>query len=50
MCDSQEINGVSRDGGYGEYAYLRAEAVVRVPKEIDPAEAAPLCKFLFVQG
>lgn len=42
MCDNEAINGVSRDGGYAEYVLLRAEAVVRVPKEIDPAEAAPL--------
>lgn len=32
------------DGGYAEYVTLRAEAVVRVPSELDPAEAAPfLC-------
>ncbi|KAM0563058.1 hypothetical protein ACHAPJ_001902 [Fusarium lateritium] len=42
MCDNKAINGVSRDGGFAEYVLLRSEAVVRVPKEIDPAEAAPL--------
>ncbi|KAI1177276.1 alcohol dehydrogenase [Nemania sp. FL0916] len=42
MCDNAKINGVSFDGGYAEYVLLREEAVVRVPKEIDPAEAAPL--------
>lgn len=42
MCDNKAVNGVTMDGGYAEYALLRAEAVVRVPKEIDPAEAAPL--------
>ncbi|KAF4461370.1 alcohol dehydrogenase [Fusarium albosuccineum] len=42
MCDNKVINGVSQDGGFAEYVLLRAEAVVRVPKEIDPAEAAPL--------
>ncbi|KAH7122149.1 chaperonin 10-like protein [Dactylonectria estremocensis] len=42
MCDNKAINGVSKDGGFAEYVLLRAEAVVRVPKEIDPAEAAPL--------
>ncbi|KAL6833292.1 GroES-like protein [Trichoderma sp. SZMC 28015] len=41
-CKNEVINGVSRDGGYAEYVLLRAEAVVRIPKEIDPAEAAPL--------
>ncbi|KND90980.1 Alcohol dehydrogenase [Tolypocladium ophioglossoides CBS 100239] len=42
MCDNEAINGVSQDGGYAEYVLLRAEAVVRVPKELDPANAAPL--------
>lgn len=42
LCDNSAINGVNRDGGYAEYVLLRAEAVVRVPKELDPAEAAPL--------
>ena len=31
-----------RDGCYGEYATLRTEAAVRVPKDVDPAEVAPL--------
>lgn len=30
------------DGGYAEYALLRAEAAVRVPADADPAEIAPL--------
>lgn len=42
MCENEAINGVNRDGGFAEYVLLRAEAVVRVPKEIDPADAAPL--------
>ncbi|KAI8961272.1 alcohol dehydrogenase [Daldinia sp. FL1419] len=42
MCDHQEINGVSRDGGYAEYTLLREEAVVRVPADVDPAEIAPM--------
>lgn len=42
MCDNKAINGVTKDGGYAEYVLLRAEAVVRVPKELDPAETAPL--------
>lgn len=41
-CDKKAVNGVTRDGGYAEYALLRAEAVVRVPKDMDPAQAAPL--------
>lgn len=42
MCDNEAINGVHHDGGFAEYVLLRAEAVVRVPKELDPAEVAPL--------
>lgn len=42
MCENEAINGVSQDGGFAEYALLRDEAVVRVPKEYDPAETAPL--------
>lgn len=41
-CQNQKINGVFVDGGYGEYVLLRTEAVVPVPRELDPAEAAPL--------
>ncbi|KAL7792027.1 GroES-like protein [Trichoderma ceciliae] len=41
-CDNQAINGVSFDGGYADYVVLRAEAAVRVPKEVDAAEIAPL--------
>ncbi|KAI1119024.1 alcohol dehydrogenase [Nemania sp. NC0429] len=42
MCDHEKINGIHFDGGYAEYVLLREEAVVRVPKDLDPAEAAPL--------
>ncbi|KAF5393324.1 hypothetical protein D9757_000583 [Collybiopsis confluens] len=41
-CSNHVINGISQDGGYAEYATLRTEAVLPVPKELDPAEAAPL--------
>ncbi|KAI0746832.1 GroES-like protein [Daedaleopsis nitida] len=41
-CESQDVNGASRDGGYAEYVTLRSEAVVAVPEDMDPAEAAPL--------
>lgn len=41
-CDNAAINGVTMDGGYAEYVLLRAEAAVRIPKDLDPAEAAPL--------
>ncbi|KAI1424447.1 alcohol dehydrogenase [Xylaria sp. FL1777] len=42
MCDHAKVNGVSFNGGYAQYVLLREEAVVRVPKEVDPAETAPL--------
>ena len=42
MCEKEDINGVFRDGGYAEYATLRVESIVPIPKEMDPAEAAPL--------
>ncbi|KAI9810517.1 MAG: hypothetical protein M1827_006190 [Pycnora praestabilis] len=42
MCANEQINGVTRDGGYAEYVLLRTEAVVRVPTDVDPAEFAPL--------
>ena len=42
MCDNAAVTGVTFDGGYAEYALLRDEAVVRVPKEMDVAEVAPL--------
>lgn len=42
MCKNEEVNGLSRDGGYAEYVLLRTEAVVRVPTEVDPAEYAPI--------
>ena len=42
ICKNEAINGVTQDGGYGEYVMLRSEAVVRVPTEVDPAEYAPI--------
>jgi D-arabinose 1-dehydrogenase-like Zn-dependent alcohol dehydrogenase len=42
MCDNKEVNGVTRDGGYAEYAIIREEAAPRIPKDADPAEIAPL--------
>ncbi|KUJ24455.1 putative alcohol dehydrogenase [Mollisia scopiformis] len=42
MCQNGAVNGVSRDGGYGEYVLLRTEAVVNVPKDVDPVEIAPI--------
>jgi len=42
MCENAAINGVTRDGGYGEYVALRTEAVVHIPTDVDPAEYAPI--------
>lgn len=42
MCDAEEVNGVTRDGGFAEYVLLRTEAVVRVPLDVDPIEYAPI--------
>lgn len=42
MCEDKVVNGCTKDGGFAEYVLLRAEAVVKVPMEMDPAEAAPL--------
>ncbi|KAK3382230.1 dehydrogenase [Lasiosphaeria ovina] len=42
MCDHQAVNGATMDGGYAEYAYLRAEAGVRIPADVDAAKYAPL--------
>jgi threonine dehydrogenase-like Zn-dependent dehydrogenase len=42
MCDTETINGVMRDGGFGEYVYIRSEAAVSVPHGVDPAKYAPL--------
>ncbi|TVY82065.1 Alcohol dehydrogenase patD [Lachnellula suecica] len=42
MCQNGAINGVTKDGGYAEYALLRTEAVVKVPTDVDPVEYAPI--------
>ena len=42
MCQNVARNGVTRDGGYGEYVLLRTEAVVNVPTDVDPVEYAPV--------
>ncbi|KAG6368363.1 hypothetical protein INS49_002568 [Diaporthe citri] len=41
-CENQVINGLTKDGGFAQYVILREEAAVRIPREIDPAEVAPL--------
>lgn len=42
VCEHEDVNGVTMDGGYAEYVLLRSEALARVPKEMEPAEVAPL--------
>lgn len=42
MCTNELVNGVSREGGYAEYATLRSEAAVRIPAHVDPVKIAPL--------
>src|ERR1700761_913605 len=42
MCKNKTVNGVFREGGYGQYATIRTEAAVTVPKDVDPAKVAPL--------
>ncbi|KAF4877793.1 Alcohol dehydrogenase patD [Colletotrichum siamense] len=42
MCQNEEAHGVTLDGGFGEYVLMRSQAIVRVPADMDPAEAAPL--------
>ncbi len=41
-CETQQVTGISFDGGYGEYMIAPATAVARFPDELPPVEAAPL--------
>jgi D-arabinose 1-dehydrogenase-like Zn-dependent alcohol dehydrogenase len=41
-CETQQVTGISFDGGYGEYMIAPASAVARFPDELNPVEAAPL--------
>ncbi len=41
-CASATITGISRDGGYAEYALAPAVALARVPQGMDAKLAAPL--------
>ncbi len=41
-CSNEQINGVTRDGGYAQYMIARHEAVARMPEALDAAEAGPL--------
>ena len=41
-CETQQVTGISFDGGYGEYMIAPVSAVARFPNQLPPAEAAPL--------
>ncbi|OTA65141.1 alcohol dehydrogenase GroES-like domain-containing protein [Hypoxylon sp. EC38] len=42
MCDNPIGNGIHRNGGFAEYCTLRAEAVVRIPSDVNAIDTAPL--------
>ena len=41
-CENQPQTGTTSDGGYAEYAYVRASGVVSVPEGLDVFDTAPL--------
>jgi D-arabinose 1-dehydrogenase-like Zn-dependent alcohol dehydrogenase len=41
-CVTQQVTGISFDGGYGEYMIAPISAVARFPDGLAPADAAPL--------
>lgn len=41
-CQDKLITGLSIDGGYAEYMIANIEAVVKIPDELSPLDAAPL--------
>jgi len=41
-CDNSEITGITRDGGYAEYAVVSEVALARVPDGMEMTDAAPL--------
>ena len=41
-CENGKVTGISFDGGYAEYMCAPAEAVARMPDDLDFDEAAPL--------
>ncbi|GGJ79919.1 alcohol dehydrogenase [Streptomyces camponoticapitis] len=42
LCAEKVITGVVKDGGYAEYAILKAAFVTPLPAGLDPVSAAPL--------
>jgi alcohol dehydrogenase/propanol-preferring alcohol dehydrogenase len=41
-CETQQVTGISFDGGYGEYMIAPVSALARFPDNLPPVEAAPL--------
>ncbi len=41
-CEKAKITGIHFDGGYAEYLVAPSEAIVKIPEELNSAEAAPL--------
>ncbi|KAI0778898.1 GroES-like protein [Trametes elegans] len=41
-CDDQDLTGMLSDGGYADFMTARTEAVAAIPRDLDPAEVAPL--------
>jgi D-arabinose 1-dehydrogenase-like Zn-dependent alcohol dehydrogenase len=41
-CETQQVTGISFDGGYGEYLIAPVSAVARFPDGLPPVDAAPL--------
>jgi D-arabinose 1-dehydrogenase-like Zn-dependent alcohol dehydrogenase len=41
-CQTQQVTGLSFDGGYGEYMLAPLTAIARIPDQLPPVEAAPL--------
>src|SRR5580704_18697725 len=41
-CKFEQINGITRDGGYGQYMIARHEAVARLPENLNAVDAGPL--------
>ncbi|WP_255953646.1 alcohol dehydrogenase catalytic domain-containing protein [Streptomyces odontomachi] len=42
LCPNKRITGIVMDGGYAEYAVLKADFVTPLPEGLDPVAAAPL--------
>lgn len=41
-CENLRIPGITEDGGYAEFVAAPADALARIPDELDAADAAPL--------